>query len=86
MQSVPLLVARRGAGIGPRVPIRNRFSQVRVEGLASSGKLVVHTLVDEYELVGSGLHDLPREILRGEQAQAELLCPESCVTCWLEGE
>lgn len=85
MTSVPLLAARRGAGQGPKVPVRHHVATALVEGLLAGDKILIHTAKEIFEIQEDGAHPLPDgAIVSGDLVHAEVCGESSCVSVWME--
>lgn len=81
MADIPLLVARRGSGRGPWVPVRGKFQKLRVEGLSAGESIKVHTAEHVFDFSDNGEYTI--NVLPDEKVKAELCGPTSCVYVWL---
>lgn len=85
MTSVPLLAARRGAGMGPKVPVRHRVCTALVEGLSAGDVVRILTEKEIFVLQEDGAHPLPDGcIVSGDIVSAEVQGENSCVSVWME--
>lgn len=80
--SVLLLIERQRVGLGPKIPLRESYSKVRVEGLAAPAQLNIHTSYKIVCFTESGV--FPLETFRGSAVQAEIIEGPCCVTVQLE--
>jgi hypothetical protein len=81
--SLPLLLERRTQGNGPKVPIRDAFDVLVVEGLTAGCQVKMDDGSQQVVVQANGRFPIAKTI-PGLSAQATLEGPGSCVHVWLE--